>query len=100
MCWIYGNRLRRGPEGCQGALIRLLAVKELIPDISRLKLKDKTRSGLEDRTVSPGENSKDGFFGPRTAPNSFKRSLDSLHDFMELIPPNSGVRCLWCQLNI
>jgi hypothetical protein len=75
-------------------LILLSAVKELTPDMSRLKARDKTRSGRDGRTVLPGENGQEVFFGPPTAPNSFKRSLISLHDLMELIPPDSRVRCL------
>lgn len=71
-----------------------------MPDISRWKMRDKTRSGQEGRAVSPGENSKDGFFGPPTAPNSFRRSLGSLRDLMELIPHDSGVRCSWRQQNL
>ena len=80
--------------------MRLSAVKELMSDMSRLKVRDKAPSGREGRAVSPGENGQDVFFGPLTAPNSFKRSLNSLHDLMELFLPESAVRSLWCQLSI
>lgn len=63
----------------------------LTSDIFRLKARDKAKSAREGRAVSPGEHGQDIFFGPSTAPNSFKRSLDALHDLMELIPSDSGV---------
>jgi len=66
-------------------------VRGLTSDTFRLKARDKTRSGREGRAVPPGEHGQDVFFGPSTAPNSFKRSLDALHDLMELISSDSGV---------
>lgn len=70
----------------------LMAVlRGLTSDTFRLKVRDKTRSAREGRAVSPGEHGQDIFFGPSTAPNSFKRSLDALHDLMELIPSDSSV---------
>jgi hypothetical protein len=72
-------------------LIRMFAFRGLAPNMSGLKPRDKARNGREGRAVSPGENGGDIFFGPPTAPNSFKRALNSLHDLMELIPPEAPV---------
>lgn len=70
----------------------MFSVKRLTPNMSHAKVKDKSRSG-RGGVVSPGENGQDGFFGPATAPNSFKRALNSLRDLMELpvVSPDSGV---------
>ncbi|KAI0278900.1 hypothetical protein BC826DRAFT_632230 [Russula brevipes] len=65
-------------------------VEEPTPNMSRTQARDKAR-GHEDRAASPGGNGQEIFFSPATAPNSFKRSLDSLHGLMELIPPYSGL---------
>jgi hypothetical protein len=79
--------------------MRVFSIREVKPYVSRTKLKDKSRNGRGGRAVSPGENGQGVFFGPLTAPNSFKRALNSLHDLMELpaISPDSGVSCLYCQ---
>ncbi|KAI0296962.1 WD40-repeat-containing domain protein [Multifurca ochricompacta] len=53
-------------------------------------MRDKTRGGPGSRKITPGEKGHDIFFGPPTAPNSFDRSLNTLHDLMELIPSDSG----------
>lgn len=50
------------------------------------KARDKNRSGHEGRSVDPGEDGQGIPFGPPTAPNSFKRSLDALLELMELAP--------------
>ena len=71
--------------------IMMEVVRGLTSDTFCLKVRDKTRSAWEGRGVSHGGHGQDVFFGPSTAPNSFKRSLDSLHDLMELIPSDSGV---------
>ena len=68
--------------------ILIAVVRGLTSDTFSLKVRDKTRSAWEGHAVSPGQEI---FFGPSTAPNSFKRSLDSLHDLMKLIPSDSGV---------
>lgn len=70
----------------------MFSVKRLIPNMSHAKLKDKSRTG-RGGVVSPGDSGQDGFFGPATAPNSFKRALNSLRDLMELpvVSPDSGV---------
>jgi hypothetical protein len=75
--------------------MRVFSIKELTPYMSRAKLRDKFRSGRGDRAILPGEKGQEVFFGPLTAPNSFKRALNSLHDLMELpvISPDSGVSC-------
>lgn len=70
--------------------------------MSSTKLKDKARSGRGGRAFSPGENGREVFFGPTTAPNSFKRALDSLHDLMELpvVSPDSAVSYIVKSMNI
>jgi len=68
-------------------------------DTSHLKVRDRARNGREGHAISPGRK-QDIFFGPPTAPNSFKRSLNSLHDLMELISPDSAVRCSCGQKSI
>ncbi len=67
----------------------------LTPATPHVKARDKTRSGpdSEGRNVAPGENGQDVLFGPQTAPNSFKRSLDALLELMELIPSDWAVSC-------
>lgn len=50
------------------------------------KARDKSRSGPGGRAVGSGEKGHGVPFGPPTAPNSFKRSLNALLEFMELIP--------------
>ncbi|KAH8993139.1 hypothetical protein EDB92DRAFT_1855060 [Lactarius akahatsu] len=50
------------------------------------KARDKTRGGPGGRDVAPGEDDQGVLFGPQTAPNSFKRSLDALLELIELIP--------------
>jgi hypothetical protein len=74
--------------------MRVFSIKELAPNIPRAKLRDKSRSdrGGPSHAGSPGENGQDFFFGPPTAPNSFKRALNSLRDLMEL-PVVSPVSC-------
>jgi hypothetical protein len=75
--------------------MRTFSFKELPPNIFCAKLKDKSRSDRGGRALSPGENGQEVLFGPHTAPNPFKRALNSLHDLMELpvISPDSGVSC-------
>ena len=80
--------------------ILIAVVRGLTTDTFRLKVRDKARSGRGGRAMSPGEHGQDVFYGPSTAPNSFKRSLDSLHDLMELISSDSGVRRLADQQSI
>ena len=53
-----------------------------------VKARDKNRSGPEGRSVDHGEDGQGIPFGPPTAPNSFKRSLDALLKLMELTPPD------------
>lgn len=77
--------------------MRVFSIKEPAPNIPRAKLRDKSRNdrGGPSHAGSPGENGQDFFFGPPTAPNPFKRALNSLRDLMELpvISPDSGVSC-------
>lgn len=61
------------------------------PPRPRVKGKDKTRSGPGGRNVDPGENGQGVPFGPPTAPNSFKRSLDALLELMESAPSDWAV---------
>jgi len=91
VCGIQDGGLCRWGQGCQGALHTDSSRPGLTSDTFRLKARDKTRSGREGRAVSSGEHGQDVFFGPSTAPNSFKRSLDSLRDLMGLIPSDSTV---------
>lgn len=56
------------------------------PHHPHVKARDKNRSDLEDRSVDPGDDGQGILFGPPTAPNSFKRSLDALLKLMELAP--------------
>jgi hypothetical protein len=56
------------------------------PHGPHVKARDKNRSGLEGRSVDPGDDGQGIPFGPPTAPNSFKRSLDALLKLMELTP--------------
>lgn len=91
VCGIQGGDLRRWGERFQGALHTDNIRPGLTSDAFRLKARDKTRTGREGRAVSSGEHGQDVFFGPSTAPNSFKRSLDSLRDLMVLIPSDSAV---------
>ncbi len=72
----------------------------LMPANLDMKAKDRTRSGPEGRIVTPGETGQVVFFGPPTAPNSFKRALDALLDFMKLISYDQTVSCLKQSLNI
>ena len=74
-------------------LIPIAVLRGLTSDTFRLKVRDKSRSTWEGRVVSPRGHGQNGVFGPSTVPNSFKRSLDSLLDLMDLIPSDSGV-CL------
>jgi hypothetical protein len=71
--------------------IHIPVVWGLTLDTFRLKVKDRIRSIREGRAVSPGEHDQDILFGPSTAPNSFKRSLDALHDLMGFLSSDSGV---------
>ncbi|KAI9435551.1 WD40-repeat-containing domain protein [Lactarius indigo] len=59
------------------------------------KARDKTRGGPGGRDVAPGNSGRDVLFGPQTAPNSFKRSLDALLELMELIPSDWAIE--WTQ---
>jgi hypothetical protein len=73
--------------------ILIAVVRGLTSGTFRLKVGDKSRSAWEGRTVSPRGHGQNVFFGPSTVPNPIKRSLDALHDLMDLIPSDSGV-CL------
>jgi hypothetical protein len=75
--------------------MRVFSIKELTPNMPRAKLRDKSRIDRGGHAGSPGENGRDFFFGPPTAPNSFKRALKSLRELMELpvFSPDSGVSC-------
>ena len=61
------------------------------PSHPRVKAKDKTRSGPGGRNVDRGGNGQGIPFGPPTAPNSFKRSLDALLELMESAPSDWAV---------
>jgi len=50
------------------------------------KAKDKSRSGPGGRNADSGSSGQGIPFGPPTAPNSFKRSLDALLELMESAP--------------
>ena len=61
------------------------------PPYSPVKARDKNRSGPGARNVDPGGSGQGIAFGPPTAPNSFKRSLDALLELMELAPSDWAV---------
>ena len=65
----------------------------LTPSTPHVKARDKARSDPGGRNVEPGEHGQGVPFGPPTAPNSFKRSLDALLELMELVPSDWAVSC-------
>ena len=65
----------------------------LTPATPHVKARDKTQSGPGSRNIEPREHGKGVPFGPPTAPNSFKRTLDTLLELIELVPSDLAVSC-------
>ncbi|KAI0263300.1 hypothetical protein BC834DRAFT_938963, partial [Gloeopeniophorella convolvens] len=70
---------------CMGYRVLLSVAMQRDP-----RARDESLPGMTGHMITPGENGQELFFGPHTAPNSFKRSLESLIELMKLFPSESS----------